>query len=204
VKREQGLTLIELMVVVAIVGILATLAVFMFTRQTRTARRSEVHAVMAEIQMRQEQFHLENGRYMDIGATTTDRYNGEQNGEWIPDGVGAHNPGGDPRQFTIAGAHATWATLRVAIDKPSLYCSYTTVAGSPSDPTSTPATEVSPTVRAAPFGFDVGDANGDGLAVPNNNWYYIIALCDFNGDDTNAVFVKVSNRDKVASDNTDE
>ncbi len=214
VKTQRGITLIELMVVVAIIGILATVAVFMFTKQTRKARKTEVHAIMAEIAMRQEQYALENGRYLDIGAgydvgPPIDYTNGEQNNEWIPDGSGIGgvappNPGKNARAFSFANLPTgqitnDWQALRVNIDRP-LYCAYTTVAGQPNL-----GSDISATVQTSPF-------NITGADVPTVNWYYIIALCDFDGDggsggsDTagNGVFVKISTRDKVAFKNGDE
>ncbi|HWM85814.1 MAG TPA: hypothetical protein VNO33_08245, partial [Kofleriaceae bacterium] len=61
----------ELMIVVAIVGILASLAVFMFTRHVAKAKASEVPAMFAELKLRQQQFHLENEEYLSTGADDT-------------------------------------------------------------------------------------------------------------------------------------
>ncbi len=42
----------ELMIVVAIVGILASIAIFMFTRHVAKAKASEVPAMFAELKIR--------------------------------------------------------------------------------------------------------------------------------------------------------
>src|SRR5690606_33138255 len=65
--HETGFTLIEVMVVVAVVGVLASVAVFMFGKQRTKARASEIPVVFGEFQLRQEQFHLENDEYLSTG-----------------------------------------------------------------------------------------------------------------------------------------
>ena len=67
--REQGFTLMEVMITVAIIAILAAIAVPVFTKQSRKSKASsEANAVFAELSVREEQYKLENGAYLTAAA----------------------------------------------------------------------------------------------------------------------------------------
>lgn len=55
--------MIELLVVVAIIGILASISVPIFNGQRRKAARAEASANLESLRLLQEQFFAENGRY---------------------------------------------------------------------------------------------------------------------------------------------
>jgi type IV pilus assembly protein PilE len=62
-KKEKGLTLIELIIVVAIVGILAAVAIPVYTGYTQRGRRAEAKTALEQLRASQEVFRAENGRY---------------------------------------------------------------------------------------------------------------------------------------------
>ncbi len=64
-SRQQGFSLIELMVAVAIVAILAAIAVPAYDGVIRKANRSEARDELLRIAGQQEKFYTSNNRYTD-------------------------------------------------------------------------------------------------------------------------------------------
>jgi prepilin-type N-terminal cleavage/methylation domain-containing protein len=63
-KRAPGFTLIEMMVVVAVIGILAAISIPMFTRAQMRARAGEGKTNLASIATAQEGYYAEFGAYV--------------------------------------------------------------------------------------------------------------------------------------------
>jgi type IV pilus assembly protein PilE len=68
VTTSAGFTLIELMVTVAIVAILGTLAVAGYTSQVRKSRRTEARTALLDLAARQERYNSTNSSYTDLPA----------------------------------------------------------------------------------------------------------------------------------------
>ena len=83
VQYSRGFTLIELMIAVAVVGILAAIAYPSYQDSVRKARRADAKSALLDAAQRQERFFTENNQYTaTIGtgglnlssATTTDGF----------------------------------------------------------------------------------------------------------------------------------
>jgi len=74
-RRQRGLTLVELMVVVAVMIILASLVYPMYSNLVRKARRSEARVALNSLAMAEQRYFTVNGRFAttaQLGTTYTD------------------------------------------------------------------------------------------------------------------------------------
>ncbi len=75
-KQNSGFTLVELMIVVAIVAILAAIAVPAYTEHVTRTRRSDAEASLLDLAARMERYFAENNTYatatIAAGNATTD------------------------------------------------------------------------------------------------------------------------------------
>ena len=62
-RRERGFTLIEIMIAVAIIGILAAIALPSYARYVEKARRADATAFLSEVAGEQVRFFSENNAY---------------------------------------------------------------------------------------------------------------------------------------------
>ena len=97
----RGFTLIELMVVVAIVAILAAIALPSYDRYVKKARRTDAKQALLDFAARQEKFYSTNNRY---AANATQL--GYTNATTIP--VGSGNPSFYTLTFTTTAAPPTF------------------------------------------------------------------------------------------------
>ena len=72
--KQHGFTLIELMVVVAIVGILSAIAYPSYTQYTIRANRAAAQSEMMAIANRQQQFLITNRNYVDKATLEASGY----------------------------------------------------------------------------------------------------------------------------------
>lgn len=84
-KSNQGFTLIEIMIVVVIIGILASIAYPSYSEYVRRGNRAEGQSYLLDIAARQERYYAQNNSYVthiddigNLGATAsseTGKYN---------------------------------------------------------------------------------------------------------------------------------
>ena len=70
-RRVKGFTLIELMVGVAIVGLLAAMAYPAYTSSVLKGRRAEGRAALADLLQQQERYLTQTGSYLSFAAGAT-------------------------------------------------------------------------------------------------------------------------------------
>jgi type IV pilus assembly protein PilA len=167
-RQQKGFTLIELMIVVAIVGVLAVLGVVGYRRIITSSRTAEPKQVIGSIRMAQESYKAETGTYAHIHGTTTppdaefcpqrravSAYGGKKWG-WSPVCPVANMPNPvTPTQQLPFGA------LPVHVDGPVMF-GYATTAGAPN-------VAVSGAVL-----------NGQAInfPAPTSDWYVVYAVGD--------------------------
>lgn len=69
-KKQKGLTLVEVMVVVAIISILATIVYPMYTDQLRKSRRASAKVALTTLAQAQERFFTLNNGYASAFDST--------------------------------------------------------------------------------------------------------------------------------------
>ena len=74
-KHMRGITLIELMIVVVVIGILAAIAYPNYQEFAARAKRNEARAALLQLATNQERFYLNNNSFTDVltdlGFSTT-------------------------------------------------------------------------------------------------------------------------------------
>jgi prepilin-type N-terminal cleavage/methylation domain-containing protein len=156
-KGQHGFTLVEMMIVVALVAILASIAIYAFGGSVRSSKATEIHGVFAEIRNRQQQYYNEFNEFVSTGAADTDY----------------HPTPPSPASKTIAPLPATWQSLRLQPSKTSLYCGYVTIAGRAGDASNIGATAALFGFSAAPardWYYIIAECDFDGKAT--NSFYF--------------------------------
>lgn len=62
-KKQQGVTLIELIIAIAIIGILVAFALPAYQEQTKKSRRADGQAFLLQLQAQLERYHFDNNAY---------------------------------------------------------------------------------------------------------------------------------------------
>jgi prepilin-type N-terminal cleavage/methylation domain-containing protein len=165
--RKRGFTLVELLAVVVIMGILATIGLTSFVGYMREARTAEVRATISAIAAAQERYRAENMTYMNVSASLTSYYPTDDPGEQLYNFYG-HTGGND---------FANWERLKPQVPVPVRF-GYATVAGLPEATWTPPTLALTQTV-----GWPAT------VVAP---WYVIQAVGDLDGDGEQAVAVTTS------------
>jgi prepilin-type N-terminal cleavage/methylation domain-containing protein len=116
-RRASGFTLVELMIIVVILGVLATVAIPQYQGYVYRSKTTEAVGFLAEIKMRQESYRADFGQYCKVSADAEDFY-----------------PSTKPTPKHQAwGSSALWTQLGAVPPGGQVLFSYATVAGTPGD-----------------------------------------------------------------------
>jgi type IV pilus assembly protein PilA len=176
-ERRSGFTLIEVMITVAIVGVLAMIAVVGYRKIINSSRTVEATHMVAAVREAQERYHAEVGRYANVSVALAANQ-ATHHAALYPH---AASGGSEPGSYKIAwglpcpgsACLVDWTVLGVQPDGP-VYYGYSTVSGG---------------ARAQPS--DTVTIGGTAVAFPaspDNDWYLVTAVGDVDG---NGVFSTV-------------
>ncbi|MEY2930708.1 MAG: hypothetical protein RL033_1457 [Pseudomonadota bacterium] len=164
-RADAGFTLIELMIVVAIMGVLAGLAVYGVRKYILEAKRSEAVSMLTQIRSAEEAYRAESFVYLGLADFDT----------WHP----TDDPGGKKSGWDSADNEASevFKTLTVVSNSPVEY-SYAVVAGPVGG-----TIPLIPMPLATPFptptdAFYIAMAKGD----LNDDGKYTYAICNSSGN----------------------
>jgi len=158
--RTRGFTLIEMMIVVVIVGLLATLAVVGYRKMVETSHITEAQNMVQDIRVAQESYHSETQQYANISASITSYYP-----QAAPNGRTATGWGA-----ACSGCTTDWSVLPLHVDGPVMF-GYATIAG---------AANTSPSPASISY-------QGQTLSFPAPSlvdWFIVAAGCDLDANGT--------------------
>lgn len=174
---ERGFTMVELLAVVAMIGILSTLAMVGYRQYISASKTADARAIMSAIRVAEESYRAETLQYLSCSPNI--------NSGWYP-----ASPDGKKRHW-VNPNHAQsscWRTLNVVTDSPTTF-GFTVRAGSPG--------QVPPTLNINP-------PTAWNWPTTTEPWYVIQAVGNADGDSVFSRLVASSFSGDIYSENETE
>jgi len=163
---QRGLTMVELMIVIAIIGILAAIASVSVKKYVASSKTSEAIHMIGAIKTAQEGYKSETFNYLNVSPGLSAA------SDFYPNNP---SPGQKKMNFAGTGAGQTgWEALGVHEDAPVLFVYACTAGAAAAKPTAT--------------GNDITVTNWPSAAL-GKPWYVVKARADLDGDGVNTVFI---------------
>jgi type IV pilus assembly protein PilA len=122
-QARRGFTLIELMIVVAIIGILAAVAIPAFMDYMKRSKKTEASLQLNKIGKNSKRAYMENSSYVSgtVGSTPTRPGGGVGGGCCGGNGTSGKNTNHCAASATAFTGNAVWTALDFEIDEDTLF-----------------------------------------------------------------------------------
>ncbi len=191
-RGARGFTLVELMIVVAIVGVLSLVAYEGYSKYVISSHALEASSMLSGIKNREENYKAETGTYLNLSAALAANQSPLADDLFPMCAAGGHLPGREKVSWPAGGGCTAaccppWEKLKISSTAPTFY-GFSAVAGS------------------GPSGFPTISINGNTNMFPSGvsgPWFVATAVADTDGNGvfTTSMITSMDNEIHVDKEN---